>query len=77
MKEDCNEALGLVGAAATEGAGVVDTPVGNIGEGEEVARVALFCSAPCSARKAGAPVVKDENGVCEDEGSADDCCCGD
>jgi len=75
MKDGCDEVFGLAGTAPAEGPGVEDIPVGNIGEGKEVRGVALSSSAPCSFRNAGAPEVKDENGVDVDEEKEGSCCC--
>ena len=69
--DGCEEGFELAGTAAIDDAGVVETPVGAIGEGNEVAEAPMSCS----PRDACRPLAKDENGVEFDDEKAGSCCC--
>jgi len=71
LKDGCDRGFGLAETAATEGAGEVESPAGNIGDEIRAAGVPLSCS----ARNGGEPVAKDESGVVFDVEKAGNCCC--
>ena len=69
--DSCEAGFELAGTAVIDGAGVVEVPVGAVGDGNKAADVPLSCS----PRDACRPLAKDENGVECDEEKAGDCCC--